>query len=121
MDVFLNSFDKDDTYDYSIEFSDSDSDDSEDMVLSSRVMHKKIALNKNYSHLLGNKDDIDEPVTIKKDCCCICGKEYHEHMNLTHRFFLNKDEYKCIKCGLFFYQHKHSSKQCNFTPKKLLQ
>lgn len=112
MNVFINLFEKLDMSEYDDNLSD-DSDD--DIVLSSNSIQDN-NLNTTYNHLIGNTPI--EPITIVVELCCLCGKEYHQHMDLTHKFFIIKDEYKCKKCGLYFYQHKHSSKHCNFTPCK---
>ena len=50
--------------------------------------------------------------------CCLCGisKKFH---SITHRFVECLDEYKCIKCHKFFYQHDHLKNPC-FCPKKYI-
>jgi hypothetical protein len=64
----------------------------------------------------------ESPPEIKYlyDFCCICGKTVFEHNKERHKYFCAKDEYKCKKCGLFFYEHTHNSKGCIFTPFKHL-
>lgn len=55
-----------------------------------------------------------------QNICCLCGKEKELHKNERHAFFLVKPEYRCKKCGLFFFQHNHKSTGCSFTPLKNL-
>ena len=55
---------------------------------------------------------------VSKQFCCLCGisKKYHSK---THKFFECLDEYKCIKCSKFFFQHNHQKNPC-FCPKKYI-
>lgn len=113
---------------------------SDDIILSSSMFNTTYD-NNNEGEEHNNKDDdiydiVDEIElgkdkyymllnSVKKDwfkiyidVCCICGKTFEEHRNSLHKYVNSIKEYKCKKCGLYFYQHKHTSKQCNFTPHK---
>lgn len=56
------------------------------------------------------------------DFCCLCGKNIFHHSNVRHKYFAAKEVYKCKKCNLFFFEHKHTTKHnaCVFTPIKQL-
>lgn len=56
------------------------------------------------------------------DFCCLCGKNIFHHSNVRHKYFAAKEVYKCKKCALFFFEHKHTTKHnaCVFTPIKQL-
>lgn len=49
--------------------------------------------------------------------CCLCGLDGEKHIGKNHLFIRAKDEYRCKKCKLFYYQHNHLSNPC-FQPTK---
>ena len=55
-----------------------------------------------------------EDVINTNDICTLCGLHIYNHFLKTHRFIKIKENYRCKKCKLFFYQHNH--KDCHFTP-----
>jgi hypothetical protein len=51
--------------------------------------------------------------------CCLCGIEAHNHSSARHKFVKIRDEYKCVRCQKYFFQHDHIKKPC-FRPKKYI-
>lgn len=43
--------------------------------------------------------------------CCICGVSESYHRD-THRFFKALPEYKCVTCGLWFFEHDMDDLVC---------
>jgi len=72
-------------------------------------------------------EDIDSLILSSKNCkkpvysfCCICGKTPDMHSLNRHKFILAIQEYKCKKCGEFYFKHTHEKKSCLFSPYKYI-
>jgi hypothetical protein len=59
--------------------------------------------------------DFNDP---NNDICSLCGFHLDFHHNKTHRYIRILEEYRCIKCNKFFFQHNH--KKCFFKPSKYI-
>jgi len=44
--------------------------------------------------------------------CHLCGHSKTNHKSSNHQFTLALEEYKCITCGLWFYQHLNKKSNC---------
>lgn len=123
-------------------------DDDDDVVISSTMMNKQCnpVIERSYS-VYNETENIEHDysmciIDVEKEkflrlpnltredlnnvvscfpLCCICGKLEEHHYKERHNFFPTKIEYRCKKCDLYFYQHKHNNKDCCFTPYKYLK
>lgn len=70
------------------------------------------------SSLISSTSSIDsiEKKTRLPNICCYCGIKKKDHHTPLHRYIRVKHEYKCIKCGLFFFQHHTKDNKCTFLP-----
>lgn len=93
-----------------------------------RVKGKKIENERNknidFFHSIQN-EFMNETYTTEdliernEDICCICGTKKTLHYKKRHKFFKASQEYKCVNCGKYFFQHNMVKNPC-FSPLKRL-
>lgn len=44
--------------------------------------------------------------------CHLCGHYKNNHNSFSHQFTPALEEYRCITCGLWFYQHLNKKSDC---------
>ena len=44
--------------------------------------------------------------------CHICGLYERNHNGMDHQFCKASEEYRCITCGLWFYEHRKNNLNC---------
>ncbi len=44
--------------------------------------------------------------------CHLCGHSQNNHKSTSHLFTPALEEYRCITCGLWFYQHLNKKSNC---------
>ena len=44
--------------------------------------------------------------------CHLCGHSKRNHNSTSHQFTPALEEYRCITCGLWFYQHLNKKSDC---------
>lgn len=44
--------------------------------------------------------------------CHLCGHSKNNHNSSSHQFTPALEEYRCITCGLWFYQHLNKKSAC---------
>lgn len=44
--------------------------------------------------------------------CHLCGHSKKDHKSTSHQFTPALEEYRCITCGLWFYQHLNKKSTC---------
>lgn len=55
---------------------------------------------------------IEDNKNQEKEFCHLCGHSKKMHSTQSHQFILATDEYKCITCGMWFYQHLIKKANC---------
>lgn len=73
--------------------------------------------NDNETHMQQN--GLNKLNNIQENICCICGTTQSQHYTKRHAFFKASYEYRCKRCGKYFYEHDMAQNPC-FTPIKRL-
>ena len=131
-DEMIFGFDEDELYMYGEDMDDENIYDSAVHTFGHSIVDNNIIIGSDYKndcqpnkkkHINNysvNLESIDiDPKVRNVDICCLCGHRRNAHVQL-HKFFPCYQEYRCKKCGKFFFQHDHLKQPC-FTPFKQLR